>query len=718
MSANPPTGKDGDHATFCRICEAFCGLVATVEDGRVVRVAPDRDNPHSRGHACVKGTSITGVTYDPDRLLRPMKRVGGPGEFAPVDWDEALDDIAARLLRLRAEHGDEALASYLGNPTGYSSRAYGAFGSFMVALGSRKMYGAGSQDANGRMVAYYMIHGGPHYTTVPDLPDCDFLLMIGANLLVSNGWMVWEPRWRDDLDAIAARGAVVVVDPRRTETARRYEHVAIRPDGDTFLLVGLLKTLFAEGLVDRDRVAAIAVGLDDLKAHVLAVPDDLIAAQTGMTMATIAAIARRFAAAERAAVYGALGLCRGRFGTLGAYLASVLNAVTLRYGAPGGVRFGHQLLAAAATRRVGGYGEPHTRIGQFPSIARNLAMAMLPADIEAEGPDRVRALICSAGNPMLTAPGGAALERALGKLDLHVSLDLYMTETNRHAHYILPVTTFLERADWPLIGLHVAIRPFLQHADAVIAPLGEAREDYVIYRGLAQRMGLDGSGAGRRLPPDPNDSLDTALRAGPAGDRFGERPDGWSRERLRDHRHGVMVPETSPRDDWPDRIGYPDGKLRVWHALAEEEWARLLAAEWPRAGGLRLVSRRDIRSINSWMHNVDRLSRTQQPSLFIHPEDAAGARVATGDLAEVRSAFGAFTGSVVVTTEVTPGCISYPHGWGHDAGWNRANALAGANMNLVHGTCESAVERVSGMSLIDCLDVTVTPVAAARSDVG
>ena len=252
----------------------------------------------------------------------------------------------------------------------------------MVALGSRKMYGAGSQDANGRMVAYYMIHGGPHYTTVPDLPDCDFLLMIGANPLVSNGWMVWEPRWHEDLAAIAKRGTVIVIDPRRTETARRFEHLEIRPDGDTFLLVGIQRALFENHLIDPAAVRLISVGIEALENWVRRVDWEMIEAQTGCAMTDITALAQRFANAERAVVYGALGLCRGRFGTLGAYLASVINAVTLRYGAPGGLRFGQQLLAGPHERRVGGYGEPRTRIGDFPSIARNLAMAMLPADIE------------------------------------------------------------------------------------------------------------------------------------------------------------------------------------------------------------------------------------------------------------------------------------------------------------------------------------------------
>ena len=262
-------------------------------------------------------------------------------------------------------------------------------------------------------------------------------------------------------------------------------------------------------------------------------------------------------------------------------------------------------------------------------------------------------MICSAGNPVLTAPGCDALEQALEKLDLHVSLDLYMNETNRHADYILPVTTFLERADWPLIGMHVAIRPFIQYTEAVVPPLGETREDYAVYQGLAERLGLDGSGPGRRLATDPNDSLDDALRAGPLGDQFGERSEGWSRDRLREHPHGVLLSsDASDRCDWPQRIGYPDGKLRIWHDLADAEMERLIATPLPAAATLRLIGRRDIRSINSWMHNVGRLVRAQTPQLHVHPEDAARAGVSTGQRVQVTGGNGSFEGEVFVTTDI------------------------------------------------------------------
>ncbi|QKR98392.1 molybdopterin-dependent oxidoreductase [Sphingomonas sp. CL5.1] len=715
-------GADGRHPTFCRLCESFCGLVATVEGGRVTAVAPDRDNPHSIGHACVKGIRIADVTNDPDRVLRPLKRVGGPGEFAPVSWAEALDDIAARLRAIRERHGGGALAGYLGNPTAFSTNSFMGFGEFVAAIGAKKLYGAGSQDSNARLTANYMIHGAPVPLAFADLPQCDFLLILGANPMVSNGWMIFDPRWRHDLEAIAARGRVVVVDPRATETARRGEHVAINPDSDAWLLAGMLHVLFAEDRIDRAAVAAVTTGLPDLEQAVRAVPLAAVGAATGIPVDTIAALARDFAGAERAAVYGGLGLCRGRFGTFGSYLASVLNAVTGRYGAPGGVRFGRQLFGGAFAAMAGGYSDNANRVGGVPAIAGKLAAALLPADIEEEG-DRIRALIVSAGNPVVSAPGGARLAAALEKLELHVSLDFYVNETNKHAHYVLPTLTFLERADWPLVGMHALMRPFLQYTEAVVPPMGEARDDYAIYAGIARRMGLDAPSLSPRkqalgrfgLLPDPLGQVDRMLRRGPVGDHFGER-DGWSRARLRDRPHGVMLDDMpEDRHRWRARVAHPGGRLDLWHPLAAPELARLRAGLSRPAGTLVLIGRRDIRSINSWMHNSDKLVRSQHPTLMIHPEDAAARDIADGDEVRVSNANGAIRVPAEITDGIARGTVSYPHGWGHAGGWQRANATEGRNVNVLLGLGVEWVEWVSGMTLLDCLDVEVTRVATKEA---
>jgi len=714
------TGQNGEHFTFCRICEAFCGLVAEVADGKVVALRPDRNNPHSKGHVCVKGVNMHAVTHDPDRVTKPLKRKGNVGEFIEIEWEQALDEISDALRSIMSEHGTEAVASYLGNPTAFSTNAIMGFGEFLGAIGCRKFYGAASQDTNARMLGNYVVHGAPYPFNIPDLSRCDFLMIVGANPLVSNGWGICAPRMRHDLDAIAARGRVVVVDPRRTETARPYEHVMVRPDSDAWLLLAMMRVIIDEGLADTDWLAAHSEGWGELFDAIARIDPVAAAARTGLAFDDVAALARDFATSERAALYAGLGLCRGYHGALGAFLYNAFNALTGRYGRPGGTRFGLNLIGAVKPFG-GGHGAPYTRIGHIPSIAGMLATAMLPADIEEPGEGRVRALLMSAGNPVLSAPGGAVLERALSQLELFVSFDFYVNESNRLATHILPTPTFLERADWPFVGMGKLLQPFLQYTDAVIEPVGEVRDDYWIYCEIARRLGLDApspspekqAAARRGELADPVGQLDAAIRQGPAGDRYGDNPDGWSRDRLRDYPHGVMV-ENIPDDfdKWQERIAHADGRLRLWHPLIAAEFDRLLASAAPEGmagdtANLILIGRRDIRSMNSWMHNVDKLVRAGAPTLLIHPDDARARRIEDGDQVTVSNANGSLTLAAEICNDIVAGTASYPHGWGHRAGWNRANRTGGANANLLAGAGAEWVETVSGMSLIDCLPVRV-----------
>jgi anaerobic selenocysteine-containing dehydrogenase len=713
---NPPTGADGQHATFCRLCESFCGLIVTVANGEAVSVGPDRENPHSLGHVCVKGIGIRDVTYDPDRVITPLKRIGGPGEFEPVRWEQALDDIAERLRTIRDEHGGDSIASYLGNPTAFSTNGMGGFTQFMKAIGSQKPYGAGSQDSNARLTANYMLYGSPDVFPMADITQCDFLLIIGANTLVSNGWMLFAPRARHDFDAIAQRGRVVVVDPRRTETAQRYEHLPIKADTDIWLLLGMLRVLVDETLIDEDAIDLIAVGWKTMRRHVLTVSLPEASRRCGIEIETIQNLARSFSGTDRAAIYGGLGVARGRFGTLASYLLSTINVVTGKYGKPGGIIFGREALAGASCASVGGYADSKTRIGGVPTIANFMATAMLPADIEEEGEGRVRALIVNAGNPVLSGPGGERLKRALQKLELMVSFDIYQTESNCYAHYILPGTTFLERADWPFGLVHLQ-RPFLQYTDAVVTPRGEVRQEYSVYRSLARRMGIDllapvpetgQADEGHSL--DPIGEMDRAVRLGPIGDVLGPEK-GWSLERLRDHPHGVMIDEMPyGHIDWQKRLAYPNKKICLWHSLVPSEFERFEEARRETSAPLRLIGRRDIRSINSWMHNLDKLVRSQDPVLLINPKDATLYKIETGDRVRISTEQGAVIVPAEVSDEIIAGTISYPHGWGHAGGWQRANRTNGVNINVLLGMDMASVEFVSGMTFIDCLDVQLCKV--------
>src|SRR4051812_26760661 len=375
--------------TFCRICEAHCGMVATVEDGRVTKLRPDAEHPLSSGYACPKGIAMLDVQNDPDRVLRPLKRRPDGTGFDPVSWESALNDIGARLRALRDRHGGESIGWYMGNPGAFSHSHPLWVKGFLDGLGSRHYYTASSQDVANRFAASALLYGSPVLLPIPDLNRTDFLLMVGANPLVSHGSVLTAPRVKDQLHAIVARGGrVVVVDPRRSETARQFEHVPVRPDADAWLLLSLLHLIFGEGLADREALARQAVGAGWLEAAVREFPPEATEERTGVPAETARALARDLAAAESAAVYGRTGSCLGRFGTLVAFLLDALNAVTGNLDAPGGAVFGRPAIAlddVAESIGLDTYGARHSRVGGFPDVLGAMPAALMADEIRTPG---------------------------------------------------------------------------------------------------------------------------------------------------------------------------------------------------------------------------------------------------------------------------------------------------------------------------------------------
>src|SRR3954447_6395845 len=606
--------------TFCRICEAHCGMVATVEDGRVTQLRPDPEHPLSSGYACPKGIAMTDVQNDPDRVLHPLRR-NAAGEFERVSWDEAMRDIGTRLRRVHQEHGARSIGWYMGNPGAFSYSHTLWVKGFLDALGSPHYYSAGSQDVNNRFAASALLYGSPLVVPIPDLNRTRFLLMLGANPMVSHGSVLTAPRVRDQLRAITARGGrVVVVDPRRTETARQFEHVAVTPDTDAWLLLSLLQVIFDEGLADRRFLAGWARGADRLEELARAHTPEATAERTGVPADTVRALARDFATAEGAAAYGRTGSCLGRHGTVVAFLIDALNAVTGNLDRPGGAVFGRPAIALDDVGERTGldtYGKIRSRIGGFPDVLGNLPASVIPQEIETPGPGQLRALFVSAGNPVLSVPDGAAMERALGELDLLVSLDFYVNETNRHADYVLPSTTFLERDDTPVAFLGFYTTPFVQHSDAVVELAGESREEWEIVEDLAKPLGIVPSS----LPPvralgrlgvrvKPQLLLDLLLRTGPDGDLFGLRPRGLSLRKLRRKPHGIVTAEHIATGVLRGKIRHRARRLQLAPDAIVSELTALVDAPAPDPSfPMRLIGLRELRSHNSWMHNSPLLLR-------------------------------------------------------------------------------------------------------------
>jgi anaerobic selenocysteine-containing dehydrogenase len=711
--------------TYCRICEANCGMVATVEDGRVTKLRPDRGHPLSQGYACPKGIAFPEVQEDPDRVLHPLRR-RADGEFERVSWDDAMADIGARLRAVRDEHGGESIGMYMGNPAAWSF-GHTVWGKGLIdALGSPHYYSAGSQDVNNRFAASALLYGSPLTVPIPDVLRTDLLVMFGANPFVSNGSVLSIPRVRDRLRDIVRRGGrVVVVDPRRTETAREFEHVPIRPDGDARLLLSLLNVIFEEDLADH---AALRGGCRDagaLSQLARGFTPEETESVTGVAADRVRALARDIAAADGAAIYGRTGSCLGRHGTLTAFLIDAVAAVTGNLDHPGGLVFGSSPLdleGAAERNGLATYGARRSRIGGFPDVLGQMPATLMAPEIETPGEGQLRALIVTAGNPVQSVPDGAALERALPELDLMVSIDFYVNETGRHADYVLPAATWLEREDVPAAFQQFFYRPFIQHTEAVVPARGEAREEWKIFDDLARELGVTPASiralrllgrAGIRIRPSR--MIDLMLRSGPRGDRFGLRRGGLSLDRLKREPHGIALEEAWPTGVLRKRVRHSDGLARLAPREIVEEVSALAAEPVPGSNGLplQLIGMRELRSHNSWMHNVPALMRGgRRHALRIHPQDAAARGLAEGDPARIRSDSGAVSVPVLITEDMTPGVVALPHGWGHKGGWQLATSAGGANSNVLMSADPSSLERLAGMSHLNGVPVEVEALTA------
>lgn len=717
---HPATKLVTRHVSYCRICEQLCGIVVDVSEGEVVRIRGDILHPVSDGYICPKGAMMGQVQSDPDRVRNPLKRAAN-GEFIEVDWETALDDIAGRLRRLRREYGPDAIAMYLGNPSAFSlSHIFWAKG-LIDAIGSKHFYSAMSQDNASRSAASHFLFGSPMLFPIPDILRTDFLLVFGANPMVSHGGLITVPPIGDRLRAITGRGGrVVVVDPARTKTAASFEHQPIRPATDPWLLGAMINVLFDEGLVDRKTVSGQARGLDEFEAAIKHFTVETASHTTGIDAATIRQLARDFAGSETAVAYGRVGICRYPGATPTNFMIDALNIVSGNFDRAGGSIFGQapvNLTGLAAKFGQGSYAKTKTRIGNLPDIAGHMPW-VLTDEINAPGRGQPRALIITAGNPVVSAPDGDALADAIRRLDLVVSIDLYRNDSARDADYILPAPTFLERSDIPItFSAHMLI-PWLQATKPVLAPPPGVREEWWIFEQIARRMGR-GAASGQPIVRvlakygvrlTPRFIMDALLRTSSAGDWYGLRRKGLSIKKLEAQPHGVVLPTEEASGRAATHILHADRKV---HLDAPPILNALRHFQPSPPAELLLIGRRQLSSINSWMHNV---GSDHTPTLHINPDDAEVKGITSGDDVELSTDTGSVRVTVEVTDKISRGVVSYPHGWGHHGGWHKANSRGGANINALLTTDLTAKDVLSGSSHLDGVAVTMKRVILPNQD--
>ncbi|CAB4860917.1 MAG: molybdopterin-dependent oxidoreductase [Actinobacteria bacterium] len=732
----------------CPLCEATCGLEITLRGDEVVKVRGDEADVFSKGFICPKGASLGALHADPDRLKTPMVKEGN--SHRPATWDEAFELIAEKLQPILAADRN-AVGMYFGNPNAHnlSNLLYNRV--FIKSVGSRNQFSASSLDQLPKQIASGHMFGSSLGVAIPDIDRTDFLLIMGANPLASNGSMMTAPDFRGRIRAVRERGGrVVVIDPARTRTAKEADlHLAITPGADAFLLFSIINTLVAEGYVEKGlaklgKTAEFLAGVDEVCQLADHFAPETVAPKCGITADEIRTLARDLANADRAAIYARMGTCTQEFGTVSSWLVDVINTLTGNLDREGGVMFpdpvaggisgdpgkGRGIATGRWATRVRGLSES---LGELPTSA-------LAEEIDTPGEGQIRAMFTVAGNPVLSSPNVERLEKALAGLDFMVSIDPYLNETSRHADVILPAPSPLTRSHYDLAFYQLSIRnisrysPALveadpefpdewetllrlsmicagQPADSDISGLDDfvalevAKREVARHNSPASGMSAEEAVAATSPRVGPERLLDLLLRCGPAGDGFGTNPDGLSLDRLIVEEHGVDLGALKPR--MPEMLRTPSGMIELAPEPLTADVPRLIAALNRHDEGFVLIGRRHLRSNNSWMHNLEGLVKgPKRCTLQISPVDAGTIGVDDGGKILIRSKVGELTADVEITEDILPGVVSLPHGWGHGLDGTTtkvANAYAGVNSNVL--TDESAVDAICGNAVLNGIPV-------------
>lgn len=679
------------HYRNCNLSEAMCGIEISVLPGERLDIRGDNDDPFSQGYICPKAVALQDIHYDKDRLKYPVRRTAHGWER--IGWDEAFDEVAQNLKRIKATHGKNSLATYLGNPNVHSYGSMLFAPGFIRSLHTRNRFSATSVDQLAHHLAAYLMFGHQLLLPVPDIDRTNFFLILGANPAVSNGSMMTAPGMGRRLQEIRDRGGkVILIDPRRNETARLADrHLFIRPGTDVLFLLALLQVVFAEGLPESGPLDSCTKGVETIRRLVAEFTPEKTASVTGIEADEVRRLAREFVSAESAVCYGRIGVSTQEFGGVCQWLINVLNIVTGNVDRPGGAMFPlpafDPVTAPESIAPRGSFGRWHSRVRNLPEFAGELPVAALAEEILVEGPGQIKALVTCAGNPVLSTPNGRELDRALAGLEFMASIDFYVNETTRHAHIILPPTSSLERGHYDLAFHLLAVRNTAKFSQPLFQPGKEARHDWEIFLELQTRM--ENSGLTGRLKRalarrffGPERILDLGLRFGPYG-AFGKRHGRPVRENMRGPHlslrklkasaHGIDLGPLS--SCLPQRLRTADKQIDLAPAVLVQDIERVkktfltkeLNGVAQSNGHLLLIGRRQLRSNNSWMHNSERLVKGKtRCTILMNPADAAQRELAPGQKVSVRSRVGAVVVPIEISDEMMPGVVSIPHGWGHD----------------------------------------------------
>jgi len=744
MTVPATTAEETTVHRICPLCEACCGLELKVSGQQVIGIRGHKEDVFSHGYICPKGASLKDLHEDPDRLRTPL--IKRDGKFVDATWDEAFAEIERRLPPILKEYGPDSVASVVGNPTSHKFGLMMYFPRVAKALGTRNLFSASTLDQMPKQLSVGLMFGNWLSVPVPDIERSDFLIIIGANPMVSNGSLWTVPDFRGNAKAMRARGGrIVAIDPRRSETAAvADEHLFIRPGADVFLLLGMVHTLFEEKLVRLGRLAEHTNGLGELEAAVRDFSAERMAGRCGIAAPAIRALARELAQTERAALYGRIGTCTQEYGTLCSWLIDALNVLTGHLDCEGGAMFPKAAAFAVNTMGKPGSGRGvvtgrrKSRVAGAPEVMGELPIGCLAEEIETPGAGQVKALISIAANPVLSAPNGARLSAAMGQLDFMISIDIYQNETTRHADVILPGSSPLEDMHFDLVFQQFSHRNHARFSAPVFARAAAHPPEWEIISRIAAIVQGKGAQVDVKQLDDalfaddvkrsagphaeailaalaglsgPERQIDYALRTGPYGDMFGQKPEGINLAKIKAAPGGIDLGAMQPRI--PELLRTASGKIELGPPMLIEDLARPAADLQRATPDLVVIGRRQVRSGNSWMHNLPILAKgPYRCTALVHAHDAQRLGLSDGAMARIANGPRSIDVQVEISDEMMPGVVSVPHGWGHAMPDTRMAVAAerpGANLNALLD--EDLRDPLSGNSVLSGLPIEMRSIA-------
>jgi len=674
------------HYRACNLCEAICGIEIKHQNGKILSIAGDKLDPFSRGHVCPKAVALKDIYEDANRLKFPVQRTGN--DWREISWEAAFLEVETRIKDVQNRHGRNAVAVFQGNPSVHNFGTLLSSGELLKSLKTQNNFSATSTDQLPHHFAAWTMFGHPLLMPIPDVDRTGYFLIFGANPLASNGSLMTAPDIINRLENIKKRdGKIVLIDPRKTETARvASEHFFIKPSGDVFLLLAIIHTLFAENLVNLERLADFTDGVETLRDVSADYAPETVEKLTGISAFEIRRIAVEFGAAKSAVCYGRMGVSVQKFGSLCHWLINSINILTGNFDRAGGAMFtapAFDLLAAAKNANI--FNRWQSRVRQLPEFMGELAVAVLSEEITTDGEGQIKALITSCGNPVLSTPNGSALEKALKKLEFMVSIDIYINETTKNADIILPPATGLETSHYDVIFNLFAVRNQAKYSAPLFPKADGAKYDWEIFQELSHR--LNGKDEPLNLVP-PEAKLEMGLK-------FGKYK--MSLEDLRKNPHGIDLGEL--KSCLPERLLTANKRINLAPEILVNDLERLKVEakdsdEFPFA----LIGRRHLRDNNSWLHNSERLVKGKNRcTILINPSDAENLRIENGQQLKVSSRVGGIEIPCEISDKIMPGVVSIPHGYGHGRAGvklDTATNHAGASINDL--TDERVLDELTG----------------------